>query len=161
MFFVGIIGDRKRGGDPTADTEKIRDIINQNTNNPAGTVFVSIGCDMGIGKTVKDVCAERDLPFLELSCMFHQFGEAAGRGHAHIDAYLARNCSIYHLCQVFYLFVRDSRHGIIEHLAKMLKDFPKEHSATMVYDETNTVVESYPVDWTGGKDGSKENETSN
>ena len=140
MFFIAIIGDRKRSEDGT-DAQVIRKLIEDEIPKPGPMpVFVSVGCDMGIGKLVKTICEEHALPFCELSCIFHDFNTALRRG-AHVDAYLARNLSIYHLCQMFHLFVRDSRQGIIENLVGLLDANPKEY-AVVIYDENNTIVET-------------------
>ncbi len=140
MFFIAIIGDRKRTEDAT-DAEVIRKLIEDEIPKPGPIpVFVSVGCDMGIGKLVKTICAEHALPFCESSCIFHDFDTALRRG-AHVDAYLARNMSIYHLCQMFHLFVRDSRQGIIENLVGLLDANPKEY-AVVIYDENNTIVQT-------------------
>jgi len=140
MFFMCIIGDRKRTEDSN-DEEIIRKLIEDEIPKPGPIpVFVSVGCDMGIGKIVKTICAEHALPFCESSCIFHDFNSALRRG-AHVDAYLARNMSIYHLCQIFHLFVRDSRQGIIENLVGLLEQNPKEY-AVVIYNEGNDIVQT-------------------
>lgn len=140
MFFMAIIGDRKRA-ENESDAEVVRQLIEVEIPKPGPMpVFVSVGCDMGIGKLVKTICAEHHLPFCEMSCIFHDFETALRRG-GHVDAYLARNLSIYNLCQMFHLFVRDHRQGIIENLVRLLADNPKEY-AVVLYDESNTVVQT-------------------
>ena len=96
---------------------------------------------MGIGKLVKTICAEHTLPFVELSCIFHDFATAIERG-GHVTAYLARNVAIYHLCQIFHLFVRDTRQGIIENLVCLLRDNSPTDYAVVIYDERNTIVDT-------------------
>ncbi len=148
MFFIAIIGDRKRNGDHEEDAAHVRNLVENESVKPGDKpVFVSIGCDMGIGKVVKDTCALLGMPFVEMSCMFHQFGEASSLG-AHVQAYLSRNAAIYALCQVFYLFVRNTRHGIIEDLVSTLTHHPKPQAAVLVYNEANDVIHS--VGFEGG-----------
>ncbi len=159
MFYMAIIGDRKRQETET-DAEVIRELIE--TEIPkAGPlpVFLSVGCDMGIGKIVKDTCREFSLPFCEASMIFHDFEAALPRG-GHVEAYLSRNLSIYNLCQMFHLFVRDSRQGIIENLVGLLADNPKEY-AVIVYDETNTIVETmgFSEDKNGYETSEQESQT--
>lgn len=140
MFFMAIIGDRKRTENQT-DADVVRKLIEDEIPKPGPMpVFVSVGCDMGIGKLVKSICAEHGLPFCELSCIFQCFETALRRG-GHVEAYLARNMSIYHLCQMFHLFVRSGRQGIIENLVSLLNDNPKDY-AVIVYDESNSVVQT-------------------
>ena len=113
------------------------------------TIIVSVGCDVGIGRMVRDYCDSCRFNFLGISCLFNQFHAPNGDRvfvplPTNVDplaAYMSRNYAIWALCVDFHLFVSKFRRGTVEHLLNIVTTLRSPGSKVYkVYDESREVV---------------------
>lgn len=108
---VVIVGARERK-ETQEDRQQVEELIkNLITQHNTRLHILSVGCDKGVGKVVRDFCIENKVIFVEVRMKFE--GEDIPRAFfAHM--FLARNNSLLAVGDEYYVFKGPNENGIIE-----------------------------------------------
>jgi hypothetical protein len=123
---IVIVGARERkmvtkdSREPTAEDKQLVEDLLKNLSKRHGRRLhaISVGCDRGIGKTVRDFCIANKIIFTENRMKLE--GEDIPKS-TFIQVFLARNASLLELGDEFYIFKGPYESGIIESLIEPAK----------------------------------------
>lgn len=115
---VVIVGARERK-ESEEDKTKATELIEQLLKAHATRLHVlSVGCDKGIGKVVREYCTQNKVIFVEVRIKFE--GEDIPR-HFFAHMFLSRNLPLLEVGDEFYIFKGPNPNGIIEALIEPAK----------------------------------------
>jgi hypothetical protein len=115
---VVIVGARERR-DSEEDKQAVEQLL-QGLVEQHGTRLhvLSVGCDKGVGKVVREYCIKSKIIFVEVRIKFE--GEDIPRGFfAHM--FLARNLCLTAVGDEYYIYTGPNENGIIEALVEPAK----------------------------------------
>jgi hypothetical protein len=130
---VVIVGARERTETPE-DKKKTEEILTALVAQHGTRLnVISVGCDKGIGKLVRDFCMGNKVRFAEVRVKFE--GEEIPRGFfAHM--FLARNESLLAVGDEFYIFKGPNSYGIVEEIIPRAQERVGQ-SRVKIYDPEN------------------------
>jgi len=134
---ISIVGSRHRSpNNPSGNIDLINKIVQEVRLDPANDNFtiMSLGCDKGFGKDVKDYCNEQGIKFAEILIWFN----GPRTKEEYNDLFLSRNSAIAQAGSMFYLAISSKRVTQVEDLLAKVKLLGKPFK---VYDEVNQLVE--------------------
>lgn len=100
--------------DSDEDKRTVLDLLKSLVEQYGGNLYVlSVGCDRGIGKVVRDYCMAHNVYFMEFRIKFE--GENFKRA-VFVQVFKARNLSLADAGDEFYIFKGPNENGIIEAL---------------------------------------------
>jgi hypothetical protein len=110
---VVIVGARERK-DSEEDRDKVEVLLKELVRQHGGRLHVlSVGCDKGVGKVVREFCTKNKIVFVEVRIKFE--GEDIPRAFfAHM--FLARNLCLTAVGDEYYIYTGPNENGIIEAL---------------------------------------------
>lgn len=125
---VVIVGARERR-ESEEDKSKAQELLKELVRQHGTRLQVlSVGCDKGIGKFVRDYCTTNKIIFVEIRIKFE--GEEIPRSFfAHM--FLARNSSLLSVGDEYYIFTGPNQNGIIEALIEPAKTKVTEKRVTV------------------------------
>jgi hypothetical protein len=133
MKIVAIVGSRHRVPKVASDNiALISQILLPLISEPI--TVLSLGCDQGFGKDVKDFCNEQGISFAESIVWFNGPRSQAEFNHL----FLSRNAAIAWAATEFHLVVSAKRNTHVEDLLARVKELGKPFT---VYNEKNEIVE--------------------
>jgi len=111
-----IVGARERR-ETENDKQKVEDLIRQLVEKYSTRLQVlSVGCDKGIGKNVRDFCLKNRVTFAEVRVKFE--GQDIPRMFF-THMFLARNNSLVAVGDEYYVFKGPNENGIVEAIIPM------------------------------------------
>lgn len=131
-----IVGSRERRelpGDKEVVIELLQDMVKKHSTR---LHILSVGCDKGIGKVVRDYCLQNKVVFVEVRVKLE--GEEIPRVFfAHM--FLARNSALLEVGDEYHIFKGPNPNGIIEALISPAKNRVGD-ARVKVYDEERVLV---------------------
>lgn len=142
MYKVVIAGSRHRGwqeGIPhnlqegsAADKELVRALLQRLQDAHGNQLLVlSVGCDTGFGRMVRNLAEEKQLSFAEVGM---RINERVPR-EQYVLLWLARHAALVDIGQEYHIFVVDSRFSHIEDLVTRAE---QSGCPTTIYSESDT-----------------------
>lgn len=137
MYVVAIVGSRHRGWTRGVDHQGLIEQILAPRIAYYGDQLnvVSIGCDVGFGKAVKEHCEETGIKFFEVVVYFN--GPRSKEEYAR--AYNSRHAALIDCADEFHVTVSSTRSTNVEDLIDRIRTTSKPYAA---YDENNVVLEA-------------------
>jgi hypothetical protein len=135
---VVIVGARERmnprDGTPwEKDKETIEALIKKLAGQFGRSLnLISVGCDKGIGKIVRDFCIANSIIFVENRMKLE--GKDIPRSFF-VHIFQARNSALVALGDEFYIFKGPNENGIVEHIIPMAIDKVKEERVHIIESE--------------------------
>lgn len=113
MLNVVIVGGRERK-DSLKDKEHVEALLDRLVQqHGSGLHVVSVGCDKGVGKVVREYCMSNAVKFVEVRVKFE--GEQIERSFfAHM--FLARNMTLLAVGDEYHIYRGPNENGIVEGL---------------------------------------------
>lgn len=110
---VVIVGARERA--ETEEDRKIAEelIVSLVRQHSSRLKVLSVGCDKGIGKIVRDYCMENGITFVEVRMKFE--GDDIPK-HFFAHMFLARNAALLDVGDEYYVFKGPNENGIVENI---------------------------------------------
>jgi hypothetical protein len=113
---VVVVGSRDRK-DSEKDKETVEELVQQLVKQHGTRLhIVSVGCDKGVGRYVRDYCMAKDIIFVESRMKLEGKAGAIPRSFF-IQVFQARNPSLLELGDEFFIFKGPYDSGIVEALA--------------------------------------------
>lgn len=137
MYVVAIVGSRHRGWTRGVDHQGLIEQVLSPRREYYGEQLnvVSIGCDVGFGKAVKEYCEETGIKFFEIVVYFN--GPRSKDEYAR--AYNSRHAALIDCADEFHITVSSTRSTNVEDLIERVRSTSKPYAA---YNEQNEVVEA-------------------
>jgi hypothetical protein len=129
---VIIIGARERVNQDEKDKEVVEELIRKLSGQYGRRLnVISIGCDRGVGRFVREFCMAHDVVFVEVRMKLE--GKDIPRSFF-VHVFQARNPALVALGDEFYVFKGPNENGIIEGIIPMAIEKVKEERVH-VYEE--------------------------
>lgn len=166
MIVAVIVGARKRAGtkgvhesmranqeqQAVSDRFLLQQLVGNLLNKyKQELAILSYACDDGVGKIIKEICAQRDIKAGELTWYFH--GDKRWETGESGRCYLARTATMLEIGDLFVVLPDNTRQGLVENLIERLKLLqtleehgkPSELQARpfAIIDEKGKVIDSF------------------
>jgi len=131
---VVLVGARERK-ENVKDKQIVEDLLRSLWKQYGARLYaVSVGCDKGVGKFVREFCMSNKIIFAENRMKLE--GDNIPRS-VFVQVFLARNASLLELGDEFYIFKGPYESGIVEAIIKPAKNKVGEHRVkTFEYEES-------------------------